>query len=637
MSNVNVYFGAQPSQSQIVAPSVKARGLDLLKIECSKVIFYGHPTTVQPGYAVYRSFLPMFIAQAGGKVITDFSDPFYKFKVLPEERHLPIPFPSLVVSWNIPIAEEVKEGLRTKGWNDTVVRGKVAMIKQRPGPQDVRDALETRAISTTPAPENTVNIVAFRKCYIVRSMLTSFLAAHQYPAFIDKEHEGEFNKNYQEILNEHEPAEGEDWSLMPNSKGSESSQVMGMDTDADDAMGEKPILKRAFKVTLQHDFNTIPVYNDEHSMPKGEGLLFPYVPELAKFDRTTVVDVIRRYFYAGLGDEEEQCQEEFEEIVAAWGNIQNSDFGNIMAHIFKIVDISLTLQCVPQVMMTVGQYDGIFMRGSGFRVTILGKSYEPASRGLIDSQLGLMDHHANTFWKILGFIPLEQEEKETFFRTVKSIKGLKEIIDSRGVGGAENIAKVKEAAKGLRFPEDKEWDPTAYNICMALSFISEPTKAISLLPYIHYTELFTSDRLSLVWSAFGAIAPSFRVPGGKEMMLTKSFRVTNPQIKKEKGPQGHRDVTKIGAILVPLEVAIAHMKTTFEEKTVLNPHGNARVDNSASHANKIFEKDSCSSIVAALRSAARVTVTDEAGSKKRRTDDDETGGPSKKGRLELDF
>jgi hypothetical protein len=307
-----------------------------------------------------------------------------------------------------------------------------------------------------------------------------------------------------------------------------------------------------------------------------------------------------------------------------------------MAHIFRVIDISLTLQCAPHIMMTLGQYDGVFMRGSGFSVNILGRTYEPASRGLVDAQLPLMDKHANAAWSVISLT--NAPDKEGVYRTMRSIKQLKVLIDTYGItGGATNLPRVLELAKGLRFPEDREWEPTAYNIALALSYITEPTKSMESLPFLHPSVLLSTDRHLLVWSAFGAIAPSFRVPGGKEMMLTKSFRITNPQIKKEKGPQGHRDVTKIGCILVPLEVAVTHLKTTLELKTVLNPHGNSRVDNSASHANKVFEGDSCSSIVDALRKAAKVTVVDEAGSKKRKTNDDETGGPSKKGRVDAGF
>jgi hypothetical protein len=208
MSNVNVHFGAQPSQSQVVSDNVKALGLELLKIEPSKVNFHGHPTTVQPGYAVYKAYLPMFIALAFGKEIIDFTSPFHKIPLRPADKHLPIQFPSLVVCWNIPVAEEVKENLRAKGWVDTVVRGKVALVKKFPDPEDARDALERGAIATAPAPEGCVNIVAFRKCWLLRSLISAFLACHQYPAFVDKEHESEFNKCYQEIINEYDTSEG---------------------------------------------------------------------------------------------------------------------------------------------------------------------------------------------------------------------------------------------------------------------------------------------------------------------------------------------------------------------------------------------------------------------------------------------
>lgn len=409
---------------------------------------------------------------------------------------------------------------------------------------------------------------------------------------------------------------------------------METDTEDDDREETKLVLKRRFKVSLHTPAERQPLYHDEHDVPQNSGLLFPFIKELAKFDRTVVLEVVKRYFYDGLGDTEEECREEFANLVSAWGNIQNTLFGLQMTHIMKVLDICMTMQCAMSYMATLKHYDGIYLRGAGYRLTILGKTYMAAPWDDLKPALKVMDRHAEALWNVLdGFSWASEEDKVAQWRKIKTMKELKVLCDTLPIAGGTGIRdRMLRNAADLTFPDEREWAPTAANIAEALSFISDPLKDLARLPYIHYTKLFVTDRLELVWSAFGSTAPSFRVPQGKEMSLQKSFKITNPKLRQEKGPAATRDVTKIGAIIIDLDMAITHMRQTFELKTVLNPFGNSVVNASASHQNKIYEKDSCDLIVNELRKAAKVTVVDSGtgGSKRSREDEEEPSVSNKK-------
>lgn len=400
-----------------------------------------------------------------------------------------------------------------------------------------------------------------------------------------------------------------------------------------------PPTDQKFRVNLPELPESRLIFRDEHSMPQGSGLLFQFVDELCKFDRATVPTVINQLFYGCLGTDEEDAAEEFSTLVRSWGNLHNSDWANIITHIFKVIDISMRCQCEPIVMMTAGRYDGIFMRGGGFHVTIGGKQYRAFSQTEISAALPSMDYHGSALWNILLKLEFDSDETRTAaFRTCRSIKKLKEYIGAlRLTGGLGVQESIKKEAKFLAFPEDKVLDPNAANIAFVLSFIADTSKDLNQLPYIHHSLLFSENRAHIAWSAFGEEAPSFKVPGGKTMFLNSQFTVTSARLKKEKGPKASRSVTKIGAHLVPLPLALQHLDACLAEKTIQNPFGNDVVNAAASHMNKVFDGASADMLIAAWRSACKVTVVSDDSKGKKRARDEDEAVPSKKGKVDYGF
>lgn len=404
--------------------------------------------------------------------------------------------------------------------------------------------------------------------------------------------------------------------------------------DVDEGVDVAPI-KGTFRINLATKPEDQPLYFDEFNYPHGPGLLFQYVPELTKFDRYTVVETIKRYFYAGLGETAEECADAFQEIVRAYGQLQNTEFANVMAHLYKVVDIALTTQTQVCPIIAKGNYEGVFLKGAGFHLTVQGTEYKAASAEAIDASIKVFDTHAHNLWNIFSKITYAtNEERVTAFQNIRAMSSLHAILAKRAlIGGTDTRDEVLACAKFLNFPEDRVLEPTAAAIEEVLGVIADPAKPLDSLPSLHYSVLFSTRRAHIAWSAFGSSAPSFRVPDGKVMDLRSSFRVTNAAIKKKDGPAAHRDVTKIGMYLVPLELACTHLDKTISDKTVLNPFGNAVVNASASHITKPYEGESCTRIVAALRKVAQVTVVDE-GRKRKNGEGDEGKAERKRGRLD---
>jgi hypothetical protein len=53
-SSALIHFGAPPRPEQAVAPELKDRNINLLRLAPSAVKYYASPTTIQPNFSVYK-------------------------------------------------------------------------------------------------------------------------------------------------------------------------------------------------------------------------------------------------------------------------------------------------------------------------------------------------------------------------------------------------------------------------------------------------------------------------------------------------------------------------------------------------------------------------------------------------------
>lgn len=192
-----IRFGAEPSKKQTVADVLKERNINLTRMEPSAVKVVGGPTAIQPNFSVYRSFLPRFINAAINQTyVRAGSSPYSPISYPQDLPILPIPYPALYVNWNVTVSEETKATLKASGFRDTMVKGSPALVHDNPTIDSYRLAKEHKCLSTTPAPENGINMFAFLYCTVINKLVCSFLKVHQYPAFVDREHVEEFEKSW---------------------------------------------------------------------------------------------------------------------------------------------------------------------------------------------------------------------------------------------------------------------------------------------------------------------------------------------------------------------------------------------------------------------------------------------------------
>jgi hypothetical protein len=399
----------------------------------------------------------------------------------------------------------------------------------------------------------------------------------------------------------------------------------------------RPAIRYAFGLNLVTKYVDAPYQWTDSSAPKGMGLILGYHDNLTRFDASTVPNVFRQYFYHGFGDSEEECAENFSTFRSAWGNLHKSDFGNRVSHLAKAIDIGMMTQTQVCPIIVAHNYAGCLLRGAGWRLRIEGRDIEPCSMKEIEDGLKVVDGHSNALWKIfqkLSFV--DNESRVAAYTDCRSVAKLAEYIDALSLNGGTAVQKVvADLAKHLSFDDERPMTATAKNIEVVLSYVKDPLKNLSDLPYRHPSTLFSTSRRHIAWSAFGSYAPSFRIPGGKNMLLDQAWRISLPA--RGSRPAEHRDVSKVAAQMVPLELALQHLDAVFTEKSLWNPFGNTIVNVSASNLNKVFEGDSCQMILAAFRNALSVTVSTGSGGSKRKNDSAGEENARKKRKGAMDF
>jgi len=386
-----------------------------------------------------------------------------------------------------------------------------------------------------------------------------------------------------------------------------------------------------FRVNLPTKFRDALHHFSDANFPRERGILFAYNSDLSKFDQSTVVDVIRRRFFGCLGSSEEDADSTFQNLRSAWGAFYKSETGKILSHIFKVIDIALTLQTRVCPIITRGSYVGCLMTGDGYYLSIMGLSYSPGSIEEVEAVMRKADPHSNSLWRIFSRINFNNDEdRRTQFQLCRRMCHLAHLLERLSVGGTTTQAAVMKDAMFLNFVEDQPFTITAVNISTVLNHIADGTKDLATLPYRHHSTLFETARHRIALSAFGATAPSFRVAGGKAMVLTQPFAVRAKAPAPATGFVS-KAITKIGCNVVPLNLAIRHFEDMVSQKEILNPFANAQIRVSDNNLFKSYSAESCGLIVEGLRKVCGAKVTDAVqGSSRKRKADDDVGGSRKK-------
>jgi hypothetical protein len=254
-------------------------------------------------------------------------------------------------------------------------------------------------------------------------------------------------------------------------------------------------------------------------------------------------------------------------------------------------------------------------------------SYYSAPRDTLVRDFGKASPHDSALTAIFAKIFYSgAKERNQAMKLCSNLHDVREQLSKQGTA-EEGREEIRRCSFYVTFPDDlPPLTYTAFNVARVLEAIDNLEIDETKFP-IYPPAILFSDRRDRLWSAFGSLAPSFRVPGGKKMNLGDTFQVTE---RGKGGEKSARSVKKIGFVLRDLKDAIQDLITTMDDKTIFNPHGASIMSRASSSALvKTFEGDSCEKVVFGLRRVCKLTVSEGSGAGKgKRKADTETGEES---------
>jgi hypothetical protein len=630
MSRYSVYFGAQTNNATAVAPPLAARGIMLLRQSPATVQLDMIPDINQPGYSTYKTHLPHFITSFREHKRVALCNPC---SMLPETEIDNMPYaklPPVIFGWNVPIGEEVKDSLRARfDARNINSQGKGGMVIDAVDINVLRDIRETHAEPTFPTTYDTANLAAIGRMILCYRILYNFLCMQQYPAFVDENHYNNFLTYIAELSTPTAEVMGD--------PERQTEFRVNSDTVARVADG---VRQQSVLVTSLEEYDPRRVIMDPTDDILIGGLHFPFLVELSNDDKTTVPEVIQQYFLGSLGDVHEDCLTMMESLRSAWGVLSTTEAGKALSHIFRVMKIAIECQTTMKLIVEDGHYLGSVINGSNFTVVCNKRHYRPGSPEQLQDAIRMSGSNAIILGKISMEVGRDQAIRSQIMECT-SMWRLRECLQRAAIVEGKKSA-ILELAAHLKFPQP-HWRPNPSSFEKAASYLADGNVLSDYavdhdLP-IHYTSLFSNDKTYVIWSCFGGVAPSFRLPGGQRIDLTGSLEVSIPTL----GRGGvARDVRRqvLGQVslrMVELKLAVEDVQKMISEKVILQVYAIPGARRSQMNRFKAFVGADMQSVISSLREIVRVNELSTSVSSNKRGRDSEGGyEPGKKRRL-VDF
>lgn len=523
---------------------------------------------------------------------------------------IPMIMPPLSISFPKDIPSEAMDAIKEKGGSDQMIsRHRVFIIPEYDG-SFVQIMNRAGAIKTTTSPMNTVNIFCIPILIFLRKMISLFLHTHTYPAFTDPEHMSSLE--FLQLSSGSSKRKMGDNAVASSSKKAKTTNAEGLvpdytdDDEMEDDSAQEPEpspTDNTIKCALPPEIKD-KAWGDETEIPVGHGLFFRYVPELAEFDSRTIPEVISKYFFYTLGTTETDIRKSFEDIRSACGVFSNSSIGQEWSHMFKVFDIGLNCQARLFPIFSDQRYIGTVVSGYNFSISLWKEVSVPVPYEQLRAIVMSCSPHKSIIAQIAELAPSadDSENYDLALSEVQSMMDLRRFLVERAINEKDRD-EIRRLAMKLRFKQPY-WGISPVSLSNALRLCSEVSDDFPDDLPLHPSMLFEKDRLSVIWSGFGPLAPSLVFTGGPIVDLTSS--------SSSSGPIAWRQTSLLDAI--------REMQTVYREKKFAKGQGNRR---SGAFKDRLFQGDQAKSIWAELRKWAGVDTTKNEKKAK------ESGGPSR--------
>lgn len=620
-----ILFGAENVDNRTVSSNLSDLGITLLRLstyDCSAVAI---PEANQFRYGLYKSNLPAFMEALKGES-RFLTQPFYP--VTKDDQVLDgFPLPAIIFGFEARMSDEVRQDILTQTGCHSIreiVRGggKVSYIIDSVPLQNLNYIANLPGVNhITPAYDNSSNISALPDYTRSLRIAKKFITLHQYPAFMDKDHMDSLVDGLHD---------SDDFDISDAALNDSADRPLGghlLESEAGEAIGRWMNRTARGGAVAPPQTGGDTLFREVNEIDLG-GYFAPFILDLAQYDTQTVPEVIQRHFAGCLGDDSIEAAEGLRWLKSSFGILGKTDQGKALAHLFKCINIAIEGQLSIKVFYdeTIG-YKGCALLGYGTRLEVERRLVSWAPRDTLRVSIARADYHTRAIATISGCLGLNANDTVAL-ASCKTFSQMKELLGSAQTTSAQRQTII-QAASQLRLPQ-QHWrvNVESFQRLFHLLLVSEPLP--DDLP-IHPRKLFEEERLDLLLSCFGDFAPTFKVPGGREMSLeTAQSRLT--AMKEGQKVVEMKNVTRIGCRSVPLDTAISDWMWVRENKKIYNPFAQPKVKSSAEYFTRFFDGQNMQVILEGLRRYSSVLVATGAGpsGKRKAAGSTEDAGSSKK-------
>jgi hypothetical protein len=505
----------------------------------------------QPAYCNYINFLPSYMAATFTKSRMPLVNPFnpVTYKI---DRLLPIKLPALATNFSGPIPPAIKNSLIEKGYTEATVKGQRVLIFETVDNVLIELLRNNGANPISVCPGNSINISTIPVIVTVRRILSAFLQTHSYPAFRDENQLNDVTGLEAGSAKGKRKVVSGDFAVEDAPPARKRGPGASESVDDDVVMEETPasdLISVALPQTIKHGWK-----EDEDDLVTTGGLFFHYIPDLAHPDHRTLPSVMSQHFIGCFGSNKNEALEQIKVLRERWGNVSDTELGKELTHLCAVIDIGLRAQARIIPIYSAGVYNGAILSGVGYTIAINRKVYEPLDMTALGADLNRHSGNAGYLEAIANCCGATGEDRDTVTDS-RTFWELKDAVEGMNITENDRDEIVKLAQK-LNFK--RHWALNDTIIVNALR-LAASTDDIKDVP-IHPSVLFSSDRLTLVWSGFGFNAPSCNFIGGPVVDLRKS-----------KSASG-----SISWKTVPLPQALADLQQIVSEKKFCKATGGRR-------------------------------------------------------------
>lgn len=390
---------------------------------------------------------------------------------------------------------------------------------------------------TAASPRGSVNIAGLKAFLEVSKLITAFLKTHCYPTFDSNNDKVPRYDSIEGFVRAKRvcPIDGPFKSV----KIARLDDGLSMETDTEDSVedelgmntygfGTRASAEESIPYARPSDI-ALPFFTDGQTIPRYDGLAFPYFPGLLTEDYSFVPDRIWRYFAASLGSTKDDLAPAFRSIRGGHGQYAMTSQGLIIQHL--MIGVQLATECQAKLLpvLTMGSYRGFVLGGGHFRVHIHNCDYLPLPYDTLIKEVRSIDLHSVALAMIterlatleIAIDDPKDDEKDPENALVTSTRMLRRLTLARERSPEDDVA-ITRYANDLAFPE-RYWPITGEKTLEAFNLIVASVLVPDDMPMYAKGGVLTTDSDALsILSAFGEIAPSLRGGGGRPILIPDS-------------------------------------------------------------------------------------------------------------------